>query len=297
MAKWPDGKTLAFGLMIPWEVWPADIGTPKSNQRSSQHAVPPDARYPRDMWAVWDHEYAEAQGLRRLLTMFSDYKISSTFVANGKRVEMNPDLAREAKAAGHDMGSENYEHVYPIMMTLEEERASLEGCVAAFKSVLGMAPTGYISPGHRPTPNTFPLIFELGYNWMSDFQGDDVPFRVQNGDRDLVCMPYAHVSDYQTYATDGRTPRDMLQMAIDEFDVLRKEGLRGSPKMMGFAIHPFLCHGFRTRAIELLLDHVMACPDVWVTTRSEITDWVRKHPKDFSTVSMDNVLKMFPVMQ
>lgn len=295
MTKWPDGKSIVFGLMIPWEVWPADIGTPKSNQRSSQHPVSPDAVYARDMWAVWDHEYAETQGLRRLLTMFSDYNVPATFVANGKRVEMNPELAKEAAAAGHDMGSENYEHVYPIMMTLEEERASLEACVSAFKSVLGAAPTGYISPGHRPTPNTFPLIFELGYSWMSDFQADDVPFRLQEGDRDLVCMPYAHVSDYQTYAGDGRTPREMMEMAIDEFDVLRREGLRGNPKMMGFAIHPFLCHGFRTRAIEQLLEHVLACPDVWVTTRTEIANWVRQNPNDFRTVSMDTLVKMFPV--
>lgn len=208
---------------------------------------------------------------------------------------MNPELAKEAAEAGHDMGSENYEHTYPIMMTLEEERASLEACVRAFKSVIGAPPTGYISPGHRPTPNTFPLIFDLGFSWMSDFQGDDVPFRVEHQGRDLVCMPYAHVSDYQTYAQDGRTPREMLEMAIDEFDVLRKEGLRGDPKMMGFAIHPFLCHGFRTRPIEKLLEHVLACPDVWFTTRTEITEWVRSNPKEFASVSMESVLKMFPV--
>ncbi len=295
MIRWPDGKSLAFGLMIPWEVWPTDLGTPKSNQRSSQHPVDPSAVYARDMWAVWDHEYAETQGLRRLLDMFSDYNVHATFVANGKRVEMNPELAKEAAAAGHDMGSENYEHVYPIMMTLDEERASLEACVSAFKSVIGAPPTGYISPGHRPTPNTFPLIFELGYSWMSDYQADDVPFILKEGDRDLVCMPYAHVSDYQTYATNGRTPREMLEMAIDEFDVLRKEGLRGNPKMMGFAIHPFLCHGFRTRPIELLLEHVLACPDVWVATRSEMASWVRQHSNDFTKVSMDALVKMFPV--
>ncbi|TAN30450.1 MAG: hypothetical protein EPN30_00905 [Actinomycetota bacterium] len=294
MARWPDGKSIAFGLIIPWEVWPSDIGTPKSHQRAAQRPVPSDALYPRDMWAVFDHEYAEAQGLRRILSMFADYNVRTSFVANGKRVELNPDLAREAAAAGHDMGSENYEHAYPIMMSLEEERASLEHTVSAFKSILGSAPTGYISPGHRPTPNTVPLVFDLGYSWHADFQGDDVPFRMQDGDRDLVCMPYAHVSDYQSYSAGGRTPRDLLQMAIDEFDVLRKEGLRGSPKMMGFAIHPFICHGFRTRILELMLDHILACPDVWVATRSEIADWVRQNPKDFATVTKDQVLSMFP---
>ncbi len=295
MIKWPDDKSLAFGLMIPWEVWPADIGTPKSNQRSSQHQVPPEALYPRDMWAVWDHEYAETQGLRRLLNMFSDYGIKATFVANGKRLEMSPELAKEAANAGHDMGSENYEHVYPIMMTLEEERYSLKACVSAFQKVIGSPPTGYISPGHRPTPNTFPLIFDLGFSWMSDYQADDVPFILQEGDRNLICMPSAHVSDYQTYATNGRTPREMLEMAIDEFDVLRKEGLRGSPKMMGFAIHPFLCHGFRTRAIELLLEHVLSCPDVWFATRTEIAAWVRQNPDSFAKIAMDTLVNMFPV--
>lgn len=294
MVSWPDGKSIAVGLIIPWEVWPDDLGTPHSHQRASQRPVPPEAVYPRDMWAVLDHQYGETQGLARIMNIFRDYDVKVSFVANGKRVEMNPELALKAQTLGHDMGSENYIHSYPVMFDEDGERETLKATVNAFSKVLGAPPTGYISPGHRSTPNTVPLLMELGFGWDADFQQDDVPFVVRDGDRSLVCMPYAHISDYHSFMTTGRTPGQVLEMLIDEFDVLRSEGLRGDPKMMGFAIHPYMCHGFRTKIIERFIDHVKACPDAWIATRSEIASWVLTHPNQFEQTSLGDIRALYP---
>lgn len=294
MPSWPQGKSIAVAPIVPWEIWPADIGTPDSHQRSAQRPVPKDAWYARDMWAVLDHEYGETHGVRRLLDLFERYDVKATFVANGQRVEKNQDLAKQAASNGHDMGSENYLHTYPILLREPEERESLVQTVQAYQDVLGSAPTGYISPGHRPTPNTIPILLDLGFQWCADFQLEDVPFLLRDGDREMTCMPYAHVSDYHTYATGGRTPRQILEMLIDEFDVLRAEGLRGSPKMMGYVMHPFICHGFRTRIIEEFFEYVQGCPDAWIATRSEIDHWVRTNPELFPVWSLEQVLNLFP---
>lgn len=294
MVAWPDGKSIVVAPIVPWELWPSDIGTPGSHQRTAQRPVPKESWYARDMWAVFDHMYGETQGVTRLLDVFERYGVRATFVANGQRVAENADLAQQAAAKGHDMGSENYIHTYPILLSVDQERASLRDTIAAFDKVLGHAPTGYISPGHRPTPNTIPLLLELGFSWCADFQLDDVPFILRDGDRTMTCMPYAHISDYHTYGTAGRTPRDVLQMLIDEFDVLRGEGLRGSPKMMGYAIHPYICHGFRTRILEEFLEYVKSCPDAWIATRTEISEWVQSNPSHFQQRDLAEVLAWFP---
>src|SRR5680860_695562 len=182
------------------------------------------------------------------------------------------------------MASENYVHEYAVMYDAEGERESLQKTIDAFNTVLGQPPTGYISPGHRPTPRTVPLLFELGFRWDADFQFDDVPFVITDGDRRMVGMPYAHISDYQTYSSSARTPRQIVDMMRDELRALRREGLRGDPKMIGFAFHPYICRGFRVEAMREFLEEVQELGDVWITTRSEICEWVLANEKDYESV-------------
>ena len=294
MPQWPDGKTVALGLMVPWERWPDDLGTSRSHQRSNKRPLPAGARYDRDMSVIFDHLYAERQGLRRLLNLLDDHGVKATFVINGQRVEESPELAREVQARGHDMGSENYVHEYAVMYDEAGERESLQRTIDAFQQVLGQAPTGYISPGHRMSPSTVPLGMDLGFRWNADFQLDEVPIIVRDGDRRLVGMPYAHLSDYQTYSNSGRTPRQVLEMLRDELRALRRDGLRGDPKMMGLALHPFTLRGFRTEMVHDFLTEVEQLGDVWVTTRSEICDWALAHESDYESMTLEQLLALFP---
>jgi peptidoglycan/xylan/chitin deacetylase (PgdA/CDA1 family) len=286
--------TVALGLIVPWERWPDDLGTARSHQRTNKRPLPQNAVYDRDMSAVYDHMYGEAQGVRRLLNLFDDHGVKATFVINGLRVRESPELAREVQARGHDLASENYVHEYAVMYDAEEERRSLQDTVDAFTGILGGPPTGYISPGHRPTPRTVPLLLDLGYRWDADFQADDVPFVISDGERRMVGMPYAHISDYHTYSTSARTPRQVLEMLRDELRALRREGMRGEPKMFGYAMHPYICRGFRTEIIHEFLGEVQQLGDVWVATRSEICEWVLESEKGFASVSLDEVLAQFP---
>ena len=294
MFTWPEKKSLVVAPIVAWESWPDDLGTSRSHQRQGQRPVPAGAVYDRNMWTVYDHAYAERQGLQRLLDVFEACETRATFVISGVRVEQSPELAREVQRRRHEMASENYIHEYPAMYTRQEEERSLADTVAAFRRVLGAPPTGYISPGHQPTPNTLPILFDLGYEWDADFQNDDMPFLIEHQGRTMVGMPYAHLSDYATYERTTRSPRQILEMLWDEVRVLRREGLAGRARILGYAIHPFLCHGFRTVIVEEFLTGLREYPDVWVATRKEIADWIREHPGDLPRRSLDEVLAEFP---
>jgi hypothetical protein len=73
-----------------------------------------------------------------------------------------------------------------------------------------------------------------------------------------------------SYQIIGRTPRDVLEMLIDQFDVLYAEGVAGKPKIMGYAFHPFLCHGFRTKPLEEFFRYTQRFTKVWYPTRIEL---------------------------
>jgi peptidoglycan/xylan/chitin deacetylase (PgdA/CDA1 family) len=292
--QWPEGKKLAVAPLVAWELWPDNLGSSSSHQETSQRPLPRGVKYDRDMRDVYEHAYAERGGLRRLLDLFEAYEVRVTFAASGKRVEVNPDLARDVLCRGHELASESYVHEYPVMYTREEEREELRKTVEAFERVLGVRPSGYVSPGHRQTPSTLPLLFELGYEWHADFQGDDVPFLIRNGDQVIVAMPCAHVSDYETYPRSVRSPREVLQMLRDELFVALREAERGEPRIFAYMIHPFLCRGFRTAILEDLFEALKRLPQVWITTRKDIADWVREHPGNLPERSLEEVLADFP---
>jgi peptidoglycan/xylan/chitin deacetylase (PgdA/CDA1 family) len=293
--EWPERKKIAVAPIVPWEIWPENLGTTRSHQRQSQSPNPPGARYDWNMWVLYDHDYAEIEGVPRLLDLFARHGVRVTFAANGKRLEESPELAKEVVEHGHEMASENYVHEYPPMYTPQEQRESLESTIRAFETVIGRRPVGYVSPGHRPTPETLPLLFEFGYQWDADFQNSDAPFLIDGPDGQVIVgTPYSYLSDYQTYQQVGRTPRMWLEMLRDDFAGLLQEGREGKPRIMGFAMHPFLSHPFRTVAVDEFLRDVLTHRDVWVVPREEITTWVRENPGDLRRESLEEVLARFP---
>lgn len=295
MFEWPDGKKIAVAPIVPWERWPDNLGTAQSHQRASQSPNPSGAHYDWNMWVLYDHDYAEIEGVPRLLDLFDKHRVKVTFACNGQRLLESPEIAREIAARGHEMASENFVHEYPPMYTDEENRESMLQTLDAFQQVLGTRPTGYVSPGHRPTPVTLPLLFELGYEWDADFQNSDSPILIEGPDgRVIVGTPYSYLSDYQTYQQVGRTPRMWLEMMKDEFAGLLAEGRAGKPRIMGFAMHPFLCHPYRTIVIDEFLSHVLEHDDVWVAPRAEITAWVRENPGNLRRTTLEAALERFP---
>lgn len=274
--EWPDGNVIAVCPIVAWETWPDDLGTRESLQNTSRPLLPPNAVYKRDMWVVHEHEYAEVEGIGRLLALFDRVGIKATFVINGRSVERFPEMALEVQRRGHEMASENYIHEYPVMFDEKAERESIQKTVAAFERVLKQRPLGYISPGHRPTDNTLKIVAEAGYIWDADFQDRDTASVIEVNGKRMVTMTYAHISDYMTYQIISRTPRQVLEMLIDDFDVLYAEGVAGSPKMMGYAFHPFLSHGFRTKPVEEFFRYAQSFSKVWFPTRIEIAQWCLK---------------------
>jgi allantoinase len=274
---WPDNAKICVTFIIPWEVWPEDFGTSKSQQRSSGHHIPPpNARFKVSMSALTERQYGDRVGVWRLLDLFDRKDVKVTFLMNGRKVELFPDATRNIKEKGHELSSEGYVHEYSFMMTRAQEQASIKKTVSAFENVTGEKPTGYLSPGHAYTDNTLDLVTKAGYTWWADPLDYDLPYILKSSSgKKIVVIPYnlPGTHDYLTYAFNV-PPRELLQIWRDQFDYLYAEGGRGTPKFMALNLHPFVSgKPYVAKVVEEFIDFIKEQPKVWIAKRIEIAKW------------------------
>lgn len=226
------------------------------------------------MGVVMDRQYGDRAGIWRLLDLFEREGITATFFLNGKTVEENPDAAREIVENGHEIAAQTYVHEYPVMFEKEVERGTIRQSVQAFKSVLGVKPLGYLSPGIRPTPNTLELIADEGFLWSADCINDDLPYPVKVKDKTVIMLPKDfHPNDYTTYDVDARAPREVLGIFQDAFDYLYGEGAT-SPKMFTVTLHPFLAgRPYRAKIVQDFVRYAKSHPKVWFARGIDIANW------------------------
>ncbi|MFQ5850618.1 MAG: polysaccharide deacetylase family protein [Candidatus Binatia bacterium] len=275
--EWPGKAKIAINLLVSWETWPEDLGTPSSHQRSNRGRLPEKAVFKKDMGVVMDREYGEKVGIWRLLDLFDTEAVKATFFLNGKTVEENSEAASEIVKRDHEIASQTYIHEYPVMFEKEAERKTIQQAVESFNKVLGVKPLGYLSPGVRPTPNTLELIAEEGFLWSSDSISDDLPYPVKVNDKTIIMIPKDwHPNDYTTYDVDARAPREVLGLLLDAFDYLYEEGVT-SPKLITVSIHPYLSgRPYRAKVLRDFIRYAKSHPNVWFARGIDIVNWWRE---------------------
>jgi allantoinase len=271
--EWPDKARIAVLPCVAFETWPDDIGTRDSLNRSHRQPFPADARFPKDLSVITDREYGERAGVFRMLDVFAEEGIATTFFVNGSTAEIHPEIIREIKAGGHEIATESYIHDYNYMKRPEEERADLVKTVAAIERVTGEKPLGFLSMGIQPTDQTAVIAADLGYSYWMDLQHEDLPYTLRVGKHELVAMDYMFgLNDYNTNG-DGRTPRDLLQMWKDAFDQLYAEGAH-SPKMMTWGMHPFLTgRPYRAPLLREFIRYAKGHKGVWFPRCIDVARW------------------------
>ena len=170
-------------------------------------------------------------------------------------------------------------------MDIAQEREHLHKAVHVLTDLFGKPPTGWYTG--RDSPNTRQLVVEHGgFDYDSDYYGDDLPFWTEVACSDGTRKPHLIVP-YTLDANDMRfataqgfnTAEQFYTYLKDSFDVLYEEGER-APKMMSIGMHcRLLGRPGRFRALQRFLDYVQQHEQVWVCTRQQIADhWRDVHP-------------------
>lgn len=225
--------------------------------------------------------YGWKVGTPRILDLLDRHEVKATFFVPGLVIEARWRLAEEILARGHEIAHHSWSHRWILTLTPEEERDEMARGIEIIRRISGRRPAGWRSPAAEFSPITMSLLVEQGFRYSSNFFDDDSPYlHVHEGRRtNLVEFPFAWVLDdapfFQYSITlPGRTmqaPSAVAEAWCAEFDTLYAED-----RAFTLAMHPqIIGRGSRLIALETLIRHVQAHPNVWFARMDEAAEAIR----------------------
>jgi peptidoglycan/xylan/chitin deacetylase (PgdA/CDA1 family) len=128
--------------------------------------------------------FAGEVGAPRLLKLFEQMQIKTTWFIPGHSIETFPEQMQAVVAAGHEIGVHGYSHENPIAMTRQQEADVLDKSIELITELAGKKPTGYVAPWWEFSNVTNELLIERGIRYDHSLMHHDFqPYRVRVGDR------------------------------------------------------------------------------------------------------------------
>ncbi|MEO8299505.1 MAG: allantoinase PuuE [Burkholderiales bacterium] len=290
--RWPGQARVALQFVLNYEegsensVLHGDAG---SEQFLSEMASP--AAYPaRHLSMESIYEYGSRVGVWRLLREFEQRGLPLTVFGVSMALERHPELTAAFVELGHEIACHGWRWIHYQDVDEATERAHMARGIEVIQRLTGQTPSGWYTG--RDSPHTRRLVADHGgFEYDSDYYGDDLPFwlQVKRTDGTLaphLVVPYTlDVNDMRFALPQGYSHGDeFFQYLRDSFDVLYAEGAE-RPSMMSVGMHcRLLGRPGRMRALQRFLDHVQAHDRVWVCRRIDIArHWRQVHPFDAST--------------
>jgi allantoinase len=291
-AQWPGGARVAVQFVLNYEegaensVLHGDAG---SEQFLSEMFNPPS--FPaRHMSMDGIYEYGSRVGVWRLLREFERRGLPLTVFGVSMALERCPEVTAAFIELGHEIACHGWRWIHYQNLDAEVEREHMRIGMEILQRVTGQRPLGWYTG--RDSPNTRRLVADHGgFEYDSDYYGDDLPFWLQVKKTDGALAPQLVVpytldcNDMRFALPQGYSHGDeFFQYLRDAFDVHYAEGA-DRPAMMSIGMHcRLLGRPGRMRALQRFLDHVQAHDRVWVTRRIDIArHWKQVHPFDART--------------
>ncbi|MEQ6903592.1 polysaccharide deacetylase family protein [Nocardioides sp. YIM 152588] len=288
--RWPGGARLALTIAVNVEEgaeYAVGDGAPRSESPLTD-AGDAGADVPgRDLAAESMMAYGSRVGFWRVHRLLAERGLVATASACALALERNPAIAAAARDAGWDLMGHGHGFTKHYLLSEDEERAQIARAVESFRGTWGSAPEGWYCR-YGPSLNTRRLLVEHGgFLYDSNAYDDELPYWTRVGGaeggaaRPHLVVPHTFSNNDNKYAKGWwSTSADAFTYLRDAFDVLYAEGTAGRAGMMVVSVHPRLTgHPARAAGLARFLDHVVAHPDVWVTTRSAIArHWAEVHP-------------------
>ena len=199
---WPGGNRIAItvNIMHEWE------SVPRSNTIRKRPIV--SAWDPIDFLALGAREYGANFGFRRLLDMLDTVQVKATVLTSGLMAQFFPETLKEAVQRGHEVACHHWDQSkHPFeYASMEAEREAILRSIDAIERATGLHPSGYMSPGPRPSPYTLEICASLGFEWNGDYCNSDVPYMINVNGNETVSLGYVR---------PAYTDNDVLPLGLD----------------------------------------------------------------------------------
>jgi putative urate catabolism protein len=291
-ARWPNGARIAVQFVLNYEEGGENCvlhGDPGSEAFLSEiiGAQTYEARH-LSMESIY--EYGSRAGVWRLLREFETRGLPLTIFGVSMALQRHPEVTRAFMELGHEIACHSWRWVHYQHMDEAREREHIETGTKIIRELTGdQWPLGWYTG--RDSPNTKRLVADHGgYEYDSDYYGDDLPFWMPVTKTDgttiqRLIVPYTLDSNDMRFAAPQgfNSGEQFYQYLKDSFDVLYAEGDPNGldrPKMLSIGMHcRLLGRPGRFRALQRFLDHVQQHDKVWVCRRIDIArHWAQTHP-------------------
>lgn len=223
-------------------------------------------------------EYGSRAGIWRLVNLFDEYQVLTTFFAVGLALERNPALCHYLKMHDHEVASHGYRWIDYRFVPEETEKEHIHKTIHAIETLTGKRVYGWYTG--RASIHTRSLLAETSIIYDSQSYADDLPFWILNQGKPLLVIPYTLDCNDVRYCTapGWSSAEDEFQYLKHYFDCLYREGAK-TPKLMSIGLHPRLSgRPARTEALRRFIDYIHA-KDVWICRRQDIaTFWIKQFP-------------------
>ena len=259
---WPNGARVA--VSISFDVDNDTIAIARSETPS--------------IGAMSQGEYGARVGLRRVVELMDQHEIPASFFVPAVSLVISPEMVDVIQASGrHEFGVHGWIHELNAELDADTERELVTRAVAYVTEATGSRPVGYRAPSWNFSPNTLNIVKGLGFLYDSSLMADDRPYELmQDGEpTGIVELPVEWILDdaplMNPRGNSYTSPRDLLQVYIDEFDKAYEEGT-----LFLLTTHPHII-GHRSRIIILedLINHIQTKGDVWFATHQQIAEYVK----------------------
>ncbi len=291
-ARWPHGARIAVQFVLNYEEGGENNvlhGDPTSETFLSE-LITAQAYENRHMTMESMYEYGSRVGVWRILREFEQRRLPLTVFGVGMALERYPELVAAFMARGHEIANHGLRWIHYQNLPEATERRHIGLATHVLKDLTGGAwPQGWYTG--RDSPNTRRLVVEQGgYEYDSDYYGDDLPFWTEVETTDGRRLPHLVVpysldtNDMRFVQTQGfNTGGHFYTYLCDSFDALYDEGDPEGldrPKMMSIGMHcRLLGKPGRIGALRRFLDHIATREHVWVARRIDIArHWKSVHP-------------------
>ena len=176
------------------------------------HDAMSDAIRRRDGPVKLSHgEFGPRVGAPRLLELFADEAIPTTWFVPGHTLVTFPDSTAAIVGGGHEVGTHGWYHEDFAELTPSEQADLLARTREAVERETGVPAAGFRAPYWSLSPHTLELAERAGYRYDSSLMaGDAWPYRVRHGD--------VHgVEAGTTWGRDGRLLEVPVSWARDDW--------------------------------------------------------------------------------
>jgi allantoinase len=267
---WPNGAKLALWINVGLQFFPLD-------QQGKPFPVPGGMTMPYpDLRHFSLRDYGNRVGIFRFLQAFDKYGINATFAFNTQLAERAPYLLQRIVDRGDEIICHgwNMDSLHYGGMDRDEESALIERSLERLRELSGQSVNGWISPARNESENTPELLAANGVDYFCDWVNDDMPYRFNTDNGDLVAMPLSNeLEDRFVLMNNLHSEQSWLEQVCDACDYLLQEADTQGGRILGLNIHPWMLgQPHRIGKLEEALRYITGREGVWSAYGSDIVD-------------------------